>query len=99
MVRGDFEFLCELVRAFCSELMECQTLALPTAEVARKITHTLRASAHHVGAVRLSRMAAELERQALADSPSRLAARWLSLQEEASGLNRELRSLVSRGKC
>lgn len=95
---GDFEFLCEVVQAFSSELSACICLKTPTVEELRKIAHTLKASAHYVGAIRLSRMAHEVEATALTDSADRLVSRWRSMQEEARGLDREIRSfLVIRG--
>ena len=94
LCEGDIDFLSEVVLAFCSELQLCLDRTSEDRPTLRFVAHTLKASAHYVGAVRCSRMAGEIELSILTNSEGPLYERWQSLQEEAKGLSCELRSLL-----
>ncbi|MBS2034229.1 response regulator [bacterium] len=95
---GDPEFLREICETFCGELEEClQELTLEGPRLQR-LAHHLKSSAHYAGAIRLSRMAETIEKEAVSAARDHLHSLWVSLQDEATALIRALRNL-SAERC
>ncbi|MFN8614109.1 MAG: response regulator [Vulcanimicrobiota bacterium] len=88
---GDEKFLREICEAFCTELEDCRAQLGAERPRLQRLAHLLKSSAHYAGAVRLSRMAETIEKEAAGAERERLELLWISMQEEAEALIRMLR--------